>query len=112
MRKKLTVKRAAYTKSTGTVVGATIYKTADKGKVGRTSDDKKWYHPRVHTGWHKTDPATTRRRRAIIAHKSNRLAAGRGLQALANTTVDKTTKRLAALDARYLFKMYKKYGNK
>jgi hypothetical protein len=94
----------AYTRSDGVKVKATTYKVASE-------KDKKWYNPRVHTGWRKGDPATTRRRRAIIAHGSNRLAAARALQALANVSVDPATKRLAALDARYIFAMYKKYSN-
>lgn len=101
--------RKAYVRKDGTRVKAAVI--ADKGKPGRTPKSKQWYDPKVHTGWKKSDPATTRRRRAIIAHKGNRLAAARALQSLANVNTDPVTRRLAALDARYIFKMYKKYGN-
>lgn len=98
------IKRKAYTRSDGVRVKATTYKVASE-------KDKKWYNPRVHTGWRKDDPATTRRRRAIIAHNRNRLAAARALQALSNVTTDPVTKKLAAQDAKYIFEMYHKYGN-
>jgi hypothetical protein len=68
--------------------------------------NKKWFHPRIHTGWDKHMTAIGRRRKAIIAHKGNYLTAGRSLQALSNTTTDPTTKRLSALDARYFFRKH------
>ncbi len=79
-------------------------------RVAEEEEMDRWYHPTVHTGWKKSDPATTRRRRALAAHKGDRLAAGRSLQALANVTTDKRTSELAATDARYFFRMHKKYG--
>jgi hypothetical protein len=69
---------------------------------------KKWYEPsKKETGWHKNLSASVRRARMLKAHKSNNLAAGRACQALANVTKDKTTARLAALDARHFFKKLK-----
>lgn len=71
---------------------------------------KKWYEAGVETGWQKTQSATTRRRRALKAHKGSHLAAGRGLQALANVTQDKQTARLARADAKYFFERHSKSG--
>jgi hypothetical protein len=69
---------------------------------------EKFYHPKVHSGWHKNDSATTRRRKALHAHKGSKLATGRALQALANVTKDKVTAEKAALDARYFFRQIKR----
>ena len=98
------VTRKAYTRADGTKVKATSYKVASE-------KDKKWYNPKVHTGWSKDDPATTRRRRTLIAHKGNRLAAGRSLIALSNVNTDPTTRKLSRADGLYMLEMYKKYGN-
>jgi len=70
----------------------------------------KWFHPRIHTGWSKDMTTIGRRRKAIVAHKGNYLAAGRSLQALSNTTTDAKTKRLSALDARYFFRKHQETG--
>lgn len=99
------VTRKAYTRSDGVKVKATTYNVASE-------KDKKWYNPRVHTGWRKGDPATTRRRRALLAHGTNRLAAGRALIALSNVSTDPATKKLSRIDGLHILKMYKKYGNK
>jgi len=71
--------------------------------------NKKWYNPRVHSGWDKDMTTIGRRRKAIIAHKTY-LAAGRSLQALSNVTRDPKTKRLSALDARYFFRKHQETG--
>lgn len=69
----------------------------------------KWYKPKVHSGWHKTQSPTYRRRLALKAHKSNYLATARSLQALSNTTTDKQTKVLSKRDANYFFDMNRKH---
>ena len=69
---------------------------------------EKFFHPKVHTGWHKNDNIWTRRKKALRAHKGDLLAAARALQALANVTVDTSTAREAALDARYFYRMNRK----
>ncbi len=69
----------------------------------------KFFSPKVHTGWHKTQSATYRRRLALKAHGNDYLATGRGLQSLANTTEDAQTKRLAKADAKYFFDMNRKH---
>lgn len=70
---------------------------------------KKWYNPeKQDTGWHKGDPPTTRRRRALAAHKTH-LSTARSMQALANVTRDPSTKRVAQADANYFYKMHEKY---
>lgn len=71
---------------------------------------KKWFNPKVETGWSKKDSQTKRRRAALKAHKGSHLAAARGLQSLANITQDAQTKAKARADAKYFFVMYKKYG--
>jgi hypothetical protein len=74
----------------------------------KTRNKEKWYNTSVTMGWSKHDPAHLRRYRAARAHKGNKLAAGRALQALANVTTDKTTRKLARADAVYFFDLYKK----
>jgi len=75
-----------------------------------------WFGPIVakrlatkgHTGWRKKDPAEKRRRTMIRAHDGDILAAARACQALANVTKDPETKRKAAADAKYLFRLYRR----
>lgn len=69
---------------------------------------EKWFSPKKHTGWHKTMPATKRRQVALKAHKNNALSAARSLQALANVTKDRETKKLAQVDAEYFFNLNRK----
>ena len=70
----------------------------------------KWFKPKEHTGWHKSQSASTRRRlllRAADKRKALRkryLEAGRKALALANVTKDKATKKKAHSDAQYFFK--------
>jgi hypothetical protein len=68
----------------------------------------KFFNPKVHTGWHKTQSATYRRRLVLSAHKNDYLAAGRAMLALSNTTQDKQTARLAKADSKYFFGKLKK----
>jgi hypothetical protein len=74
---------------------------------------KKWFKPKVHTGWDKDQSAATRRRHLISSTPKNwtlhrrRLTAGRRAQALANVTQDSATKKKAAADAEYFFKKLK-----
>jgi len=104
----LRVKRKPYTRSDGTHVKGTTFKTPDKGKKGRTPKKDQWYRPSVHTGWSKDDKPVTRRRKVLVSHKGDLLAAGRSMQALSNISTDKTTARLAGQDARYFFNRLKK----
>lgn len=101
-RKKLTVTRTLPS-------GRNIrFKTPDKGALGRTPKKDRWYKPGVETGWEKYMLAGQRRRLVLKAHKRDKLAAGRAMQALANVTTDKRTKLLAGRDARYFFRKLKK----
>jgi hypothetical protein len=59
-------------------------------------------------GWHKNQPSEKRRKLALKAHKGDKLATARALQALANVTTDKTTKKLARADAVYFYNLYNK----
>ena len=70
----------------------------------------KFFHPKVHTGWHKGDSIITRRRRALKAHKKDYLVTAKSLQSLSNVSKDKTTSRLAGVDARYFFRKHKELG--
>ena len=71
---------------------------------------KKWFNPKKHSGWKKTQKPTTRRAKLLAvtdkrkSMKKRYLSAGRKAQALANVTTDKTTEKLAKSDAKYFFK--------
>ncbi len=78
---------------------------------------KKWFQeavkdkPPYKLGWKKTQSERVRRQVALASRPKNwildnrRLSASRALQALANVTKDKKTKRLARLDAEYFRKL-------
>lgn len=80
---------------------------------------KKWFKKAVQAkppytlGWKKDMPADKRRKAALASRPKNwslrnrYLSAGRALQALANVTKDKATKRLASIDAKYFFNKLK-----
>jgi len=75
---------------------------------------KKWFNPKKHSGWKKSQKQTTRRAKLLSATDKRKsmhnryLEAGRKAQALANVTKDKETERLARSDADYFFKKVKK----
>lgn len=75
---------------------------------------KYWFHPEGHTGWKKTQKASTRRRKLLNATDKRKtmhdryVEAGRKAQALANVTQDKPTERKARADANYFFKKARK----
>lgn len=71
---------------------------------------KKWYNPQTHTGWEKDMPVRERRELAYKAHGRDYLAAGRGMQALANVTTDQPTKIEAQKDAEYFFRKHDETG--
>ena len=87
----------------GTTVRGTTYYTKDKGEPGKTPESKKWYQHNVETNWHKDMSVEERRANALKAHKGDKLATARALQALANVTTDTETARLAKADADYFF---------
>lgn len=74
---------------------------------------KKWFKPKEHTGWKKSQTAEIRRRKLLTAAdkrkslKKRYLEAGRKALALANVTKDKTTKMRARADANYFFNKLK-----
>jgi hypothetical protein len=75
------------------------------------TERKKWYKPATrHTGWTKADPPGVRRRKALKAHDSDKLATARSLQALSNISQDEATKRKAREDAKYFYRMHKSQG--
>lgn len=87
---------------------------ARKRNKRKDNGERQWfqYAVRRHTGWRKTQSATTRRRLALRAHKGDLLATARALQALANVTTDPETKHKAQADADYFFKRYRKSKRK
>lgn len=67
-----------------------------------------WFKPQVSSGWHKTMPVTKRRELVFKAHKKNALASARAMQALANVSQDRQTKKLAHSDALYFYALHNK----
>ncbi len=73
----------------------------------------KWFDPQKHTGWHKSQKASTRRRYLLDSTDKRKslhdryLEAGRRIQALANVTQDPQTHIIAGRDARYFFSKIK-----
>lgn len=70
---------------------------------------EKWFRPKGHTGWHKTQSSVTRRRH-LLDHTDKRLSrhgrylqAARRAQALANVTQDPETAKKARTDALYFY---------
>jgi hypothetical protein len=104
---KMRVTRRAYRRKNGTLVKAATYLIKDKGKPGRTPKAKRWFAPKVKSGWSKGLPANVRRARVLRAHGGDFLSSARSKQSLANVTVDGATKRAALADAKYF---YAKYG--
>lgn len=108
---KLRIKRKAFSiRRAGKKikVKATSFFVRDRGKPGRTPRRKRWFKPSIETGWSKELPMNVRRAKTLKAHKGDRLATARSLNALANVTTDKRTEQLARADARYFFGEYAK----
>ena len=142
-----TIKRKAYTRKDGTrVKAAVIHRPAqtirrkahtrpDVGKRGRTPEREKWFAPKTHTGWSKSQSAAVRRRKVLaeaerktvhrkaytytrdskrVSVRPTRIAqdryltAGKMIQSLANVTTDPETKKKARADAKYFFELAKK----
>lgn len=102
-------KRKSYVRKDGVRVSRakvpkTTFKIKDRGKKGRTPKAKRFFEPRVKTGWKKGMPASERRRLVLSAHKGDVLASGRSSQALANVTTDRETKSAARADAQHFFR--------
>ena len=69
------------------------------------SEEKKWFDPQRHSGWHKEQKATTRRRK-LLAATDHRLGMGnrylqpaRMVGSLANVSQDAKTAEKAKADA-------------
>lgn len=70
---------------------------------------KKWFHPKADLGgWTKDLTTEERRELALESHERDPLATARALQALANVTRDKETRKVAEADARFFFREYRK----
>jgi len=89
-------------------VKATSFFIKDRGEPGRTPRRKRWFKPSIETGWSKDLPMNARRAKTLRAHKGDKLATARSLNALANVTTDKRTKQLARADAQHFFREYAK----
>jgi hypothetical protein len=100
---QIKVTRKSYVRKDGTRVKAATYHIKDRGKPGKTPASEKWYEHNVEMNWHKDEPAEVRRANALNAHKGDKLATARALQALANVTTDAKTAGLAKSDADYFF---------
>jgi len=105
-RNKITVHRKGYYRKNGTYVKPTTYRMEDRGKKGRTPKSEKWYAPRTKMNWSKDMAVNTRRNNALRAHGGDALATARALQALANVTTDRETKREAGWDSAYFFGLH------
>lgn len=70
---------------------------------------ERWFTGGEALGWRKDDSQTKRRRIALRNRHGDHLKTARALQALANVTQDRETKRKARADARYFFDMYRKH---
>lgn len=70
---------------------------------------RKWFTPKKHTGWEKTQRPVTRRRKLLASTPKNMklhdryVQAGRRALALSNVTKDRPTKAKALADANYFF---------
>jgi len=69
---------------------------------------ERWFAGGEALGWRKDDSQIRRRRIALRNRQGDHLKAARALQALANVTQDRETKRKARADARHFFDMYRK----
>jgi hypothetical protein len=77
-------------------------------KTSSKKSPQKWFHIKVHTGWHKSMPAGKRRELVLKSHKRNALSAARAMQALSNVSTDRETKKLAHADALYFYNLHSK----
>jgi hypothetical protein len=79
---------------------------------------QKFFNPKTHIGWHKSQSTETRRRNALngtdknLSLHSRYIQAGRKLIALSNVTTDPVTKLKARSDADYFFAQGRKYPAK
>lgn len=75
---------------------------------------EKWFSPKKHSGWRKSDPVRKRRSRLMASTDGRKsvydryLEAARRALALANVTQDRETKTLSRRDADYFFTLAKK----
>ena len=103
--KKIEIKR--------TWVPETTYMEEDEGKPGRTPVSQRFFEPKRHTGWEKTQEPATRRSELLNATDKNKsmhdryVQAGRMIQELSNVTTDEETKTEAKEDADYFFEKAK-----
>jgi hypothetical protein len=94
-------------------VPETTFMTKDRGEPGRTPEEDRWFDPKRHTGWQKTQEPTVRRRNVLEATDKDKsihdryIQAGRMIQELSNVTTDEDTKEEAKADAEYFFKKAK-----
>jgi hypothetical protein len=90
-----------------------MFMTEDRGKRGRTPESEKFFEPKKHTGWEKTQATTIRRSKLLEATDKKKsmhdryVEAGRMIQELANVTTDEETKTKAKEDANYFFEKAK-----
>jgi len=118
-RPKVTVKRKphtrrAYLRKDGTRVksakiGGSSFRVRDRGAKGKTPKRERWFEPQVETGWEKSQNQSVRRGKVLKAHNGDYLASGRAMQALANVTTDRETRKKARADAVHFMNRHKSY---
>ena len=74
-----------------------------------SEEKEKWFSPKRHSGWHKEQKPTTRRRKLLAATdkrlsmRKRYLQAARMIGSLANVTQDAKTAEKAKTDADYFY---------
>ena len=96
-----------------TKVKPTTFTIKDRGKPGKTPENKKWFDPKrklkyKNMEWHATHKAAYRRRvlSALVKRRSYATVI-RELNALRNVTTDAKTKQAATADMKWLKKKYR-----
>lgn len=107
VRAKLRVHVKGFTRN-GTSVRGFDKEIPDKGKLGPTKEEDKWFLPQRTTGWEKEEPQP-KRIRTILSSQSKsltphnrKLRAFRQLNSLANVSTDRETVSKARSDANML----------
>ncbi len=106
VKKKIYIPRKTYTRLGRRITREPYYKEVLTTHPEGVPESKKFFHPDFVTGWKKTDSKEIRRDRVLEAANGDLLKAARFMNALANVTKDRETKRLAREDAKYLFDEY------
>ncbi len=112
--KRKSYHRKGYTRKDGTRVApadvpSASFKVRDRGAEGRTPESKRFFRPKVHTGWRADMAASKRRGKVLKAHVGSLLASGRAMIALSNVQkrINPEVSHTAYVDAMYFFRLNK-----